>query len=86
MGSLSIRGIDEELGILLKEAASLEHKSVNQFVLETLKKQVGLEKKKRFTQDWHDLDSLFGRWTEDEFLSIQGKITNERRIDAELWK
>ena len=37
MGSISIRGIDENLAALLKEAASLEHKSVNQLVLETLK-------------------------------------------------
>jgi hypothetical protein len=86
MGSLSIRGIDEELGVLLKEAASLEHKSVNQFVLETIKKQLGLQKPKQFTQDYHDLDSLFGKWSEDEFLRIEEKINNERRIDAELWK
>lgn len=60
MGSISIRGIDENLAALLKEAASLEHKSVNQLVLETLKKKVGLEKERRFTQEWHELDSLFG--------------------------
>lgn len=86
MGSLSIRGVDEELASLLKEAASLEHKSVNQFVLDTIKKQVGLKKEKRFTQDWHDLDTLFGKWSKEEFESIQGKIDNERQIDEELWK
>lgn len=46
MGSLSIRGVDEELAFLLKEAASLEHKSVNQFVLETIKKTAGAKKRK----------------------------------------
>lgn len=86
MGSLSIRGVDEELALLLKEAASLEHKSVNQFVLETIKKQLGLTKEKRFTQDWHDLDHLFGKWSKEEFESIQGKIDNQRQIDEELWK
>lgn len=85
MGSISIRGIDENLAALLKEAASLERKSVNQFVLETLKKRVGLEKEKRFTQEWHELDSLFGRWSEEEFSQIQGKINDERQIDEELW-
>ena len=72
MGSISIRGIDENLAALLKEAASLEHKSVNQLVLETLKKKAGLEKERRFTQEWHELDSLFGRWSEEEFSQIQG--------------
>jgi hypothetical protein len=86
MGSISIRGVDEKLSTLLKKSASLEKKSVNQFVLETLKKHVGLTKEKRFTQNWNDLDSLFGKWTEEEFLQIQEKINNERLIDEELWK
>lgn len=86
MGSLSIRGVDEKLAVLLKEAASLEHKSINQFVLDVIKKQVGMHKEKRFTQEWHDLDKLFGKWSEEDFLRIQGKIANERQIDEELWK
>ncbi len=86
MGSISIRGVDEKLAALLKKTASLENKSVNQFVLETLKKQVGLKKEKRFTQDWHDLDSLFGKWSKEEFSQIQEKIDSERRIDEEIWK
>jgi len=86
MSSFSIRGIDEELALLLKKTAASEHKSVNQFLLETIKKQLGLKKEKRFTQDWHDLDSLFGKWSKEEFDGIQGKITAERQIDEELWK
>ena len=31
---------------------------------------------------FHDLDHLFGRWTEKEFQRIQGKIDEERRMDA----
>jgi hypothetical protein len=86
MGSISIRGVDEKLAVLVKEAAALEHKSVNQFVLETLKRRVGLKKEKRFTQQWHDLDNLFGKWSEEEFTEIQNKITSERQIDEEIWK
>lgn len=86
MGSISIRGVDEKLAALLKKAATSEQKSVNQFVLETIKKEVGLTKEKRFTQDWHDLDSLFGKWSEEEYSLIQSKINNERQIDEELWK
>ena len=86
MGSISIRGIDDELAALLKETASKKKMSVNQFVLETLKKQVGLTKEKRFSQEWHDLDNLFGKWSEEEFFQIQKKIDNERTIDEEIWK
>jgi len=86
MGSISIRGLDDELSSLLKKAAATEKMSVNQFVLETLKKHLGITKEKRFSQEWHDLDDLFGQWSEEEFTQIQGKIDGERKIDEELWK
>lgn len=85
MKSISLRGVDDELALLLKEEAEAARKSVNQWVLETLKRHVGLEKEKRFTRVFHDLDHLFGRWSEDEFDAIQGKIDEERHIDPELW-
>lgn len=86
MGSISIRGVDEQLAALLKQQAITAQKSVNQLILEMLRKHVGLDKEKKFTQKYQDLDQLFGTWTEDEFLKIQGKIDAERRVDSELWK
>ncbi len=85
MRSISIRGVDDQLAALLKQEALASNKSVNQLVLETLKKHVGLEKKKLFTQQYHDIDYLFGKWSKDEFDKIQGKIDTERQIDKELW-
>ena len=86
MGSISIRGVDEQLAALLKQQAITAQKSVNQFILEMLRKHVGLDKEKKFTQEYHDLDQIFGTWTEDEFQKIQGKIDAERQVDSELWK
>ena len=86
MGSISIRGVDEQLAALLKQQAITAHKSVNQFILEMLRKHVGLDKEKKFTQEYHDLDRIFGTWTEDEFQKIQGEIDAERQVDTELWK
>lgn len=86
MGSISIRGVDEQLAALLKQQAITAQKSVNQLILEMLKKHVGLDKEKKFTQEYHDLDQIFGTWTEDEFQKIQGKIDAERQVDSELWK
>lgn len=85
MGSLSIRGIDKHLSVTLKKQALAAQKSVNQFVLETLRKRVGLDKEKRFTKEYDDLNNLFGKWSAEEFDRIQGKINSERRIDDELW-
>ena len=86
MKSISIQGIDEQLLMLLKQQAATARKSVNQFILDMLRKQLVLEKEKKFTAEHDDLDSLFGAWTEEEFSSIQGKISSERRIDTELWQ
>lgn len=86
MKTLSVRGVDEELASLIKDAAAVEQKSVNAFVLDVLKREVGAQKAKRFARNWHDLDSLFGRWSDQEYAVIQGKIDAERQIDEELWK
>ena len=48
--------------------------------------QFGLQKKKKYTVSHHDLDHLFGRWTEKEYNQIQNKIDSERKIDKELWE
>ena len=85
MSSLSIRGVEPQLAATLKQQAGASQKSINQFVLDTLRKHVGLEKEKRFTREYDDLDELFGRWSAEEFEQIQGKIDGERRIDEELW-
>jgi len=86
MASLSIQRIDEQLAALLKQRAAAAQKSVSQFVLDTLRQHLGLEKEKRFTVEHNDLDNLFGAWTEEEFSSIQGSISAERRIDPKLWQ
>lgn len=86
MKSISIQGIDEQLSALLQQQAAAARKSVSQFILDTLRTQLGLEKEKKFTKEHDDLDSLFGSWSDEEFRSIQGKISSERRIDPELWQ
>ena len=86
MKTITVRGVDEHLSDGLKKMSAREGKSVNQFILETLKGRLGLRKEKKFTAVHHDLDHLFGRWDEKEFKMIQRKITTERKIDKELWE
>jgi len=85
MAILTIRGVDEELSTRMKKKAGEKKTSVNQLVLASLRKQFGLEKDKRYTKQYHDLDALFGSWSDDEFEHIHGKINRERLIDKELW-
>ena len=86
MKTITIRRLDDQLAELLKQKAQKERKSVNQLLLDTIKKSLGLSSEKRFTAEFHDLDHLFGQWSEEEFTAIQEKISKERQIDQELWQ
>ena len=86
MKAVTIRGVDAEIAEKLKSVATAQGKSVNQLTLEILKEGLGLKKEKRHTRKYHDLDELFGRWSQDEFHEIQSKIDFGRKIDPELWK
>ena len=86
MKTITVRGLDETIAKNLKRMAGQNGKSVNRFVLDTLKERLGLKKEKKYTVVHHDMDHLFGIWSENEFKRIQGKIDSERKIDKELWK
>lgn len=86
MKTITVRGLDEIIAKNLKRMAEQNGKSVNQFVLDTLKERLGLKKEKKYTVIHHDMDHLFGIWSENEFKRIQGNIDSERKIDKELWK
>ena len=86
MKTITVRGLDPLLAEKLKQFAKQEGKSVNQFIIDTIKQRVGIKKEKRFTIEYHDMDHLFGKWSEKEYKQIQGKIDSERKIDKELWQ
>ena len=85
MKTITIRSIDDNLSEKCKDIAKKEGKSVNQFVLDTLKEKVGFKKNKKHTAVNNDMDHLFGIWSEGDYNMIQEKIDSERKIDEELW-
>ncbi len=85
MKTITVRGLDSSLALKLKQTAKKEGKSVNQFVIDSIKRLLGEEKEKRFSVKHHDMDHLFGRWSQEEFEKVHGKIDSERKIDLELW-
>jgi len=86
MKTITVRGIDSALAARLQQEAEKQAKSVNQVVLDALKSQFRLNKIKKFTMIHHDLDHLFGTWSQAEYDQIQGQIDDGRKIDAELWQ
>jgi len=86
MKVIAIRGKDSSVSSKLKQVAKNEKKSVNQLVLDMIKQNVGMQKKKKYTKKYNDLDHLFGIWTDAEFHEVQGIIDSQRKIDRELWE
>lgn len=86
MKTMTLRGVESELAEKLKRLAQTEGKSVNQVILDSLRERCGLHKEKKYTRVHHDLDHLFGRWTQAEWEAVQGRIDEERTIDRELWQ
>jgi hypothetical protein len=86
MKAITIRGIDSSVSSKLKQVAKNERKSVNQLVLDMIKQNIGMQKRKKYTKKYNDLDHLFGKWTDAEFDKIQSIINSQRKIDLELWE
>ncbi len=80
MKNMTVRGIDPALAGKLKEAAEQQSKSVDQLVVETLRERFGVTPQKGFSVVHHDMDHLFGKWTEEEFQRIQGAIDAGRAL------
>jgi len=81
MKAVTIRGIEPEVSEKLKIIAAEQGKSVNQLTIDIIKESLGLKKGKKYALKYDDLDDLFGRWSEEEFIKISAKITKERQID-----
>jgi hypothetical protein len=86
MKALTIRGVEPEVAEKLKSKASEAGKSINQLTLDLIKTGLGLKKTKKYSNEYDDLDNLFGRWSNNEFDEIQSKTDQARQIDQELWQ
>lgn len=86
MKVITIRGVDNQLEKKLKGAAKKESVSVNQFILKSLRKTLGLEKERSHTKEFNDLDFLFGTWSDEEYKSFEKTQKDFQTIDSEMWK
>jgi hypothetical protein len=85
MKTVTIRGIDAELDRVLKSKAKQNNLSVNQWILNALRKVTGTAKDAVFKKH-HDLDALAGGWSKEEVKSFQKNMEIFERIDQEVWK
>ena len=85
MKSFPLRGLDEELDVTLKKVSKKTSPSINQLILNILREKLGLNKKKTHTQEYDDLNSLLGTWSEGEFAEFEATQIEFNKIDDELW-
>lgn len=85
MKSITIRGVDSALSSALGSLSKGESKSINQIILDLLRKETGLAKAKQFTRSYEDLDDLFGSWSDQDYEQVERAISQQRTIDPDLW-
>lgn|GEM_PF-128446 len=86
MKTITIQIPDASLAEEIEQIARETGKSLNQLITEAMKQWLEIRKNKQSGEIYHDMDHLFGKWSQEEFEMIQGKIDSERKIDEELWQ
>ena len=89
---LTVRGVDAALEQRLRAEAEQRGLSLNQTVLQLLRRATGLETESLpgepsvTTRHFTDLDHLAGRWTPEEADAFDAVLREMRGIDAEMWR
>lgn len=85
MKSITVRGIDGELDAAIKEEAVRNKQSINQWMIESLKKLTGMAKEPVFKK-YTDLDALAGGWSKQETEAFLADIKIFEKIDKDVWQ
>ena len=85
MKTITIRGIDPGLDRVIKSQAKQNSLSVNQWILQMLKKVTGMAKEPMFKKHY-DLDALAGGWSKEEAKAFRKNTQLFGRIDEDVWK
>ena len=85
MKTITIRGIDPGMDRVIKSRAKQSSLSVNQWILQTLKKVTGMGKEPAFKKHY-DLDALAGGWSKQEAKAFRKNTQIFETIDEDVWK
>ena len=82
MKQLTIRYVTEDLARALGEERARRGQSINQTVLDLLRKALGLTPDRRYD---NGLGVLAGTWSEEEHHEFERNTSQFEQIDEELW-
>ena len=87
MEDITVRGIDEELGVCLRRLAEREGLSLNQAALRLLRRGAGLaESPGRGNTVGDSFDRLIGSWTQEEADEMEAALEEFEIIDEAAWR
>ncbi len=83
MKQITIRNVTPDLEKALRKEQHRRATTLNQIVLDLLKKALGMESAGGFN---NGLGKLAGTWSEEEFQEFDKNVEIFEQIDEELWK
>ena len=77
----TLRNVPPAVDRALRRKARREGRTLNEVAIEALARGVGIDQPLIENHEW---DFLIGTWMEDP--EVESALTDQRRIDLELWK
>ena len=82
---LTIRGMSKQVEQAIRKLSRKEGISLNRAVLRLLERALGRPSPAGDAQIQDDLDRFCGLWSEEEAEEIEGRLSQVRSVDRELW-
>jgi len=76
---LTIRGVPREVALRIESISRARGQSVNATVLQILEDAVGIQQRKLRLEQ-------YATWTKEDLAEFQEILSDQRRIDDELWR
>jgi len=86
MKAITLRNIPPSLSRAIEKRAADERISLNRAVLELLSEGLGIDMRERREVVHRDLDHLAGAWSAAEAEEFDAALSDQRRIDPEMWR
>ncbi len=86
MKAVTVRSIPPEVARAIRQKAKKKGISINKAVISLLEERTGTQGKRQPAPIYHDLDSLAGSWSRVEATTFSKSLSEQRRIDPDLWK
>lgn len=83
---VTLRKLPPDVVKVIQRRARERGTSITRAVVSLLEDAAGIRRTKRGPLLHDDLDSLAGSWTKEEATAFERALSEQRRIDPELWK